>query len=140
MSNPQQPELRRSGQASSVNPDAIGDELQAEKFPGTSGEPGTVPPGNQPGPSTGGDQDKPDLAAFAAKYGIDEEDPSGDRAAEAAEAQVAAAHDDGSFLSSTPFRIALGIVGVAVAVEVVRRRRQAEPRSWWERLLDLRNR
>ncbi len=119
-----------------MNPDAIGDELEAERFPAADGSPGTVPPDNRPGPSSGGDQDKPDLDKFAAKYGIDETDPSGDRAAEAAEAQVAAARDEGgSFLTSTPLRIALGIVGLAVGIEVLRRRRQ-RPRSRWERIRD----
>lgn len=140
MANPQQPELRRSGETPSLTPEAIEGELNAKRGPGADDRTGTVPPENQPGQTSGSDPDKPDLDAFAAKYGIDEEDPSGDRAAEAASAQVSAAHEDGgSFLRSTPLRIAVGAAGLAVAVKAVRKRRQ-EPHSPWERLKGLRRR
>jgi hypothetical protein len=91
MSNPQQPELRRSGETPSLSPDAIEGDLAAAPRPTATGNTGPVPPSNRAGSASGGVQDKPDLAKFAAKLGIDEPDPDGDRAAEAAHEQVQAA-------------------------------------------------
>ena len=75
-----------------MNPDAIAGELAANDRPGVDGPAGRhVPPGNRPGASSGPDQDKPDLDAMAAKFGIDEPDPDGERASEAAQQTAAAA-------------------------------------------------
>jgi hypothetical protein len=98
MPNPQQPELRRSAKTAFQDPDAVGGQLEAQRVPDADGDAGPVPPGNRPGPKRGrankAPQDKPDLDAFAAKLGIDEPDPDGERAAEAAQEQVQAEHEE----------------------------------------------
>ncbi len=90
MSNPQQPEVRRSEQTPSQSPDSIKGELEARDRPEREGNTGPVPPGNQPLASSGSDQDQPDLDDFAAKFGIDEADPDDENAAQAAAQTVSA--------------------------------------------------
>lgn len=72
MSNPQQPEVRRSEQTSSLSPDSIKGELEAHDRPERGGHTGPVPPGNKALANSGPDQDQPDLDAFATKFGIEE--------------------------------------------------------------------
>jgi hypothetical protein len=118
MSNPQQPELRRSGEAASLNPDAIEGNLGAARRPTAKGNTGPVPPGNRSGATNGGDPDKPDLSKFAAKLGIDEPDPDGERAAEAAHESVEHASDGlvgtAANMLRTTSKVALGAIGLGV--------------------------
>lgn len=118
MANPQQPELRRSGETPSLTPDAVEGELDARSRPDPKGRTGPVPPANRAGgpPPSGSDPDKPDLDRFAAKLGIDEPDPDGERAAEAARASVQPR--DGilgtvSHLVDRTSTVTVGVVGLA---------------------------
>jgi hypothetical protein len=72
MARPQSPELRRSGTTPALEPDNIGSRLEARRQPGSSGETGPVPEGNQPGHRPERDQDKPDPDAFVARFNGEE--------------------------------------------------------------------
>lgn len=141
MSNPQQPELRRSGQTPSLSPDAIGGELKAKSRPGAKGNTGPVPKGNVPGQHSGPDSDKPDLDRFAEKLGIDEPDPTGERAHQAAVDSVQ--HESDSLIGRSA-KVTVGMVGLGVgavawlAPKVISRVRAVvshRPRTPLERLL-----
>jgi hypothetical protein len=114
MSNPQQPELRRSETTPGLSPDSIAGELKARKGGTKSGNTGPVPKGNTPGRGGKGGggkggggkggggkhrvgtdkvSDKPDLDDFAEKLGIDQKDPDGERAHEAAVETVQQDHE-----------------------------------------------
>ncbi len=141
MSNPQQPELRRSGQTPSLTPDSIEGELRATDRPSPKGSTGPVPPGNRPGAHGASDQDKPDLAKFAEKLGIDEPDPDGERAHQAAVDSVE--HADEGGLLSRGVTMTVGVVGLGVGavawvtpkvVRVVRNVIDHRPKTPLERL------
>ena len=66
MAKPQQPELARSD--TDLDPDRIGSELEARQPVPSGGPTGPVPPDNLRGHHPPRDQDKPDLAAFVAKF------------------------------------------------------------------------
>jgi hypothetical protein len=61
MSNPQQPELRRSGKGDTVQ-DSWGNAAGSAENPGPEGAAGPVPEANQPGHHPEKEQDKPDVA------------------------------------------------------------------------------
>ena len=71
MGRPQQPELARSAKTD-LDPDHVGTELEGRKPVRSGGPTGPVPPENQPGHHPAEEQDKPDLDAFAAKFGGDQ--------------------------------------------------------------------
>ena len=71
MGRPQQPELARSAKTD-LDPDHVGTELEGRKPVRSGGPTGPVPPENQPGHHPAEEQDKPDLDAFAAKFGGDD--------------------------------------------------------------------
>ena len=79
MANPQQPELRRSGQVPALNPNASEAELSAQKPPSSDGRVGDVPAEQRPGHHPDHEQDKPDLDAFAERLGVaaESEEPAG---------------------------------------------------------------
>jgi hypothetical protein len=68
MSRPQQPEIGRSGHTF-VDPDHAEELQDVQEAPPVKGPTGAVPPGNTPGHHAAVDQDKPDLDAFAERYG-----------------------------------------------------------------------
>lgn len=70
MANPQQPELRRSGNVPALDPDASEAELSARDRPNTGGNVGDVPEEQRPGHHPDQEQDKPDLDAFAERLGV----------------------------------------------------------------------
>src|SRR3546814_6177384 len=70
MAKPQQPELRRSGFVPALDPDATESRLDAHERPGTSAPGGPVPEDQRPGHHPDDEQDKPDLAAVAARHGL----------------------------------------------------------------------
>jgi hypothetical protein len=67
MAKPQQPELRRSGLAAPVDPDAIPIKLQAQDAPEVDSPGGPVPADNVPGHHPDEEQDKPSGDDFVAK-------------------------------------------------------------------------
>jgi hypothetical protein len=70
MPQPQQPELRRNGENAAVD-DHTKTSLQPVGPAGSTDEPVTrVPEDNEPGHKPERDQDKPDLDAFASKFGL----------------------------------------------------------------------
>ncbi len=79
MPNPQQPELRRSGQVPALNPDASEGELAAQGRPSSDGRVGPAPEEQRPGHHPDHEQDKPDLDAFAERLGVvaEGEEPAG---------------------------------------------------------------
>ena len=70
MSNPQQPELARSRKTPAQDQDAVASVVEGRSTPTTEGRTGPVPAENQPGHHPDKEQDKPDLADFAAKLGV----------------------------------------------------------------------
>jgi len=77
VSNPQQPELRRSETVPAMTPDASEAKIDAEKTPGAAGMTGRVDnvvPEDQlkTGPAPHEDQDQPDLDRFAESFGTKE--------------------------------------------------------------------
>lgn len=66
---PQQPEIGRSGRTF-VNQDHAEDVLDVEQAPEPKGRTGRVPDANTPGHHPGHEQDKPDLDAFAERFGV----------------------------------------------------------------------
>lgn len=70
MANPQQPELRRSGQVPALDPDASESQLSGQRTPQNGSTVGEAPPEQQPGHRPDKDQDKPDLDRFAARLGV----------------------------------------------------------------------
>ncbi len=144
MSNPQQPELRRSGQTPSLSPDAIAGELKAYDRPESGRTKGPVPPGNRPGTHDGPDADKPDMDRFAERLGIDKPDPDGERAHQAAVDAVDHETDGLPDLAKRSIAVTVGLVGLGVGaiawvapkvVHVVRSVNQHRPRTPLDRLL-----
>ena len=71
MSNPQQPELRRSGLSPADQDSWVNDATGA---PATSDIGGPIPEGNAPGHHPEHEQDKPDRDRFAEAFGIRRDD------------------------------------------------------------------
>ncbi len=67
MSNPQQPELRRSGYTPADQESWVNEDHGA---PGSDDVSLRVPEANQPGHHPDQEQDKPDLDAFAERLGV----------------------------------------------------------------------
>lgn len=76
MPNPQQEELRRSGNVPALNPDAVEAARAADRRIAENESRAPVPPDQRPGHHPGRDQDKPDLDAFAEALGVPADDAS----------------------------------------------------------------
>ncbi len=77
MSNPQQPELARSRKTPTQDPDAAASVIEGQRDVGQSEPGGPVPPENQPGHHPPQEQDKPNLDAFAQRFGVTEGEEAG---------------------------------------------------------------
>ncbi len=124
MSNPQQPEVRRSERVPALTPDASEAELSARTIPAVDSPDGPVPEAQRPGSPSGGAPDTPDLDAFAERLGVvsDEDEPSD-------VADVTGVHDDDPLHRRRPglFRALVGVgltgvVGIPVARRLIGRR------------------
>ena len=136
MSNPQQPELARSRKTPSQDQDAVAGIVEGQRDVGASAPRGPVPPENQPGNHPEREQDKPDLDAFAAKFGVadgngaDQEDaaqPSRESVAE----KVAASGSRLKSSKSALFALAAALTSALAAVVGLvlnRKRRQTRGR------------
>lgn len=69
MAKPQQPELRRSGRVPALDPDATEAARSGEPEPFVTPETGPIPEDQRPGHHPDEEQDKPDLDAFAERFG-----------------------------------------------------------------------
>lgn len=112
MANPQESEVRRSGNIPAITPDATEAVRQADRTGRPSDARGPIPPDQRPGHRPDRDQDKPDPAAFAAAMGIRSDDDVPAKSAQ---------------LWKTP--LAVGVVGLGAALFVFRAlRRRARRR------------
>ncbi len=73
MTNPQQPELRRSGLGATTPEDSTKVQLAGAGEPTAEGNVHPVPEENQPGHHPETDQDKPDLEEFRARFSGDDQ-------------------------------------------------------------------
>lgn len=126
MAKPQQPELRRSGTVPALDPDATEAVLSAQDDPKTSTSRGPVPTEQQPGHHPEDEQDKPDLDAFAERFGIPTggEEPDTDEAPTSAPDEVLddelAPSGHQSFVASLPLPVRIALIGPAVTYVTVR--------------------
>ncbi len=83
MANPQQPELARSRKTPHQDQDSVAAVVDGQRQIDANAPRGPVPPENQPGNRPAQEQDKPDLDAFAERFGIVEGEggPAGSEAA-----------------------------------------------------------
>ncbi len=129
MANPQQPELARSRKTPAQDQDSVAGVVEGQRDVGATAPRGPVPPENQPGNHPEQEQDKPDLDAFAAKFGITEdgETEQTGRAPEVAE-RVQEAASGITKSKSGAFALAAGVVSLlaaALGLLLSRRRRRA---------------
>lgn len=68
MAKPQSPELRRSGNIASFDPDNVAARVKASDRPRSSGPTGPVPEDNRPGHHPEREQSKPDLDDFVERF------------------------------------------------------------------------
>lgn len=85
MARPQQPELARS-QSAPVDPDALDPQAETQGQLTEAGRVGNVPADNQPGHHPRQEQDKPDGAAFLARFRGDDRDAASSDAGDAGDA------------------------------------------------------
>jgi LPXTG-motif cell wall-anchored protein len=128
MANPQQPELARSRKTPAQDQDSVAGVVEGQREVGASAPRGPVPPENQPGNHPEQEQDKPDLDAFAVKFGIAEDgapEMTGRTPAVAERVQEAVS---GVTKSKSPaFAVAAGVLSLLAALGLLlsRRRRRA---------------
>ena len=117
MANPQQPELARSRKTPSQDQDSVAGVVEGQRDVGTTDPRGPIPAENQPGNRPEQEQDKPDLDAFAARFGIAEDgepDRTG-RAPEVAE-RVQEAVSGVTRSKTGAFAVAAAILSILAAV------------------------
>ncbi len=68
MAKPQSPELRRSGDIASFDPDNVAARVKASDRPRSSGSTGPVPEENRPGHHPDREQSKPDMDDFVERF------------------------------------------------------------------------
>jgi hypothetical protein len=79
MANPQQPELARRRKTPNKDQDSVAAVVDGQRDVGADAPRGPVPSENQPGHHPEHEQDKPDLDAFAEKFGIETDGTAGER-------------------------------------------------------------
>ena len=122
MPNPQQPELRRSGEVPALNPDAVEGELAAHDRPSDNGPVGEIPDEQRPGHHPDHEQDKPDLDAFAARLGVAAE---GDEPADAPHlTEVSDELSPARWRSQWKRMLVPAVAAVGIALVLVRRLRR----------------
>jgi hypothetical protein len=81
MAKPQQPELRRSGTVEALDPDATAARRTADRRRPVTEPKAPIPEDQRPGHHPDQDQDKPDMAKFAARLGVVKEGEEPEEAA-----------------------------------------------------------
>ncbi|MDQ3978278.1 MAG: hypothetical protein M3314_01825 [Actinomycetota bacterium] len=131
MANPQQPELARSRKTPAQDQDSVAGVVEGQRDVGATAPRGPVPPENQPGNHPEQEQDKPDLDAFAARFGI-AEDGGPEQTGGAPEVAERVQGTVSGITKSKPgaFAVAAGVLSllaVVLGLLLSRRRRRARP-------------
>ncbi len=134
MANPQQPELARSRKTPSQDQDSVAGVVEGQRGLSADAPRGPIPPENQPGSHPEQEQDKPDLDAFAERFGVVEAsgaDPQANgRSSELvgrAEEMVAGLRSSKSGIFAAGAAV-LSIIAALVGVLLSRKRRRARRR------------
>ncbi len=118
MSNPQQPELARSRKTPHQDQDSVAAVVDGRGRLEADAPPGPVPAENQPGHHPPEEQDKPDLDAFAERFGI------ADASSPPADAVTSQAPGTRAVIARTAAVVA-AVVALATLVMTLKRRRSA---------------